>query len=72
VADAPADQTLTAAAFDDPVCPASWYQPPPDHDADHPYQFGFFDTFSPTSWARELIWKTTGPGREPRHTQPSL
>jgi hypothetical protein len=55
-----ADQTLSAAVFADPVCPTSWYREPPDHRADHPLTFGYFDVVSPTSWGREAIWKITG------------
>jgi hypothetical protein len=59
-AQARADQTLAAGVFGDAICPGSWYRQPPDQHADHPYRFGFFDAFSPTSYARELIWKATG------------
>jgi hypothetical protein len=55
-----ADPTLPAAVFTDPVCPAGWYGQLPDHRSDHPYRFDYFDTFSPTSWGREVIWKATG------------
>jgi hypothetical protein len=55
-----ADATLSGAVFADPVCPSGWFREPPDHRADHPFRFGFFDTFSPTGWGREVIWKVTG------------
>ncbi|GIH18175.1 hypothetical protein [Rugosimonospora africana] len=59
-AGARADSTLGPQVFADPVCPSARYRQPPDHRADHPYRFSFFDTFSPTSWGREAIWKVTG------------
>lgn len=55
-----ADPTLGPEIFTDPVCPSVWYQKPPDHRSDHPYQFSCFDAFSPSSWGREAIWKVTG------------
>jgi hypothetical protein len=54
-----ADQSAGPQVFADLVCPGGWFRPPPDHHADHPFRFTFFDAFSPTSWARDLIWNAT-------------
>lgn len=56
---APADQTLDRSAFGDPCCPSAQLQPPRDHRGDYPYQLSVWDTLSPTTVLRDIIWKGT-------------
>ena len=52
-----ADQTLGADIFADPG--KLVLKAPPDFSADYPYNPPWYDTFSPSSWGRDGLWKIT-------------
>src|SRR2546429_114777 len=53
----PADQTLGAEIFADSA--KLVLKAPPDFSADFPYNPPWYDTFSPSSWGRDALWKIT-------------
>ena len=53
-----ADQTLGPQIFDDPFCLT--LATPPDYRSQYPYEPHFYDMFSPSSLARDIIWYGTG------------
>jgi hypothetical protein len=53
----PADQALGPDIFADPA--KLVLKAPPDFSADHPYNPPWYDTFSPSSWGRDGLWKIT-------------
>jgi hypothetical protein len=53
----PADQALGPDIFADPT--KLVLKAPPDFSADHPYEPPWYDTFSPSSWGRDGLWKIT-------------
>jgi hypothetical protein len=53
----PADQALGPDIFADPA--KFVLKPPRDFSAEHPYNPPWYDTFSPSSWGRDGLWKIT-------------
>jgi len=53
----PADQALGPDIFADPA--KLVLKAPPDFSADYPYNPPWYDTFSPSSWGRDGLWKIT-------------
>jgi hypothetical protein len=53
-------QHLGPDVFSDRANPTSSLVKPADHNADFPYQPSWYDLLSPTSMARDLVWKLTG------------
>jgi hypothetical protein len=54
-----ADQSADRSVFADTRRPTTWLQPPPDHHADYPYEYTFFDQLSPTQHLRDQVWHIT-------------
>jgi hypothetical protein len=54
-----ADLSADRSVFGDATCPTTWLQPPPDHHADYPYEFTFFDRLSPSEQVRNKVWQIT-------------
>jgi hypothetical protein len=54
-----ADQSVDRSVFADTRRPTTWLQPPPDHHADYPYEYTFFDQMSPTQHLRDQVWHIT-------------
>lgn len=54
------ERAYDSSIFDDRRTPTAMLTPPTSHYADYPYKPSWSDVFSPTTVARDVVWKVTG------------